>query len=150
MRLLQALGVVSASRYGAVAERLRKSEARVESLSKKLEEAAADSRTIRAKLEEAHRRLRETESEAARETQRLQKLKAEADRELARQKKKTVDIPALQDRLDELERELTVARGHLMAIEVKLDILEGAANVLDGRTRTVLAQRIPSRSSTPV
>jgi len=30
---------------------------------------------------------------------------------------------------------LSMARDHLMAIEAKLDILEGAANVLDLRTR---------------
>jgi hypothetical protein len=33
-----------------------------------------------------------------------------------------------------------VARDHLMAIEVKLDILEGAANVLDRRTRITAPQ----------
>jgi hypothetical protein len=47
----------------------------------------------------------------------------------------------LQNRLDVAEQELVAVREHLMAIEVKLDILEGAANVLDGRTRTVLAHR---------
>ena len=40
----------------------------------------------------------------------------------------------------ETERELMVARDHLMAIEVKLDILEGAANVLDRRTRITAPQ----------
>jgi len=47
-----------------------------------------------------------------------------------------VDVKKLRDRLADTERELMVARDHLMAIEVKLDILEGAANVLDKRTRS--------------
>jgi hypothetical protein len=45
-------------------------------------------------------------------------------------------VKKLRDRLNDTERELMVARDHLMAIEVKLDILEGAANVLDKRTRS--------------
>jgi len=47
---------------------------------------------------------------------------------------------SLRTRLIEAERELMVAREHLMAIEVKLDILEGAANVLDVRTRAAISQ----------
>ena len=31
-----------------------------------------------------------------------------------------------------------MARDHLMLIDTKLDILEGAANVLDNRTRSIL------------
>jgi chromosome segregation ATPase len=46
------------------------------------------------------------------------------------------DLVAMQSRLAETERALTLAREHLSAIEVKLEILEGAANVLDARTRT--------------
>ena len=44
-------------------------------------------------------------------------------------------------RLIEAEQELAAARNHLMVVEVKLDILEGAANVLDARTRTAPAQQ---------
>ena len=50
------------------------------------------------------------------------------------------NVKMLRDRLAETERELMVARDHLMAIEVKLDILEGAANVLDRRTRITAPQ----------
>ncbi len=48
---------------------------------------------------------------------------------------------ALDERLDRAERDLTAARDLLMAIEVKLDILEGAAQVLDARTRRMLADQ---------
>ena len=55
----------------------------------------------------------------------------------------------LKERLTRAERELTMAREQLMAIEVKLDILEGAANVLDVRTRTALRQQ-PRETGAPV
>jgi hypothetical protein len=42
-----------------------------------------------------------------------------------------------------------MAREHLMAIEVKLDILEGAANVLDVRTRTAIGKQ-PRQTGAPV
>lgn len=47
---------------------------------------------------------------------------------------------AMAERVEVATRELVIAREHLMAIEVKLDILEGAANVLDGRLRAARAQ----------
>ncbi len=55
----------------------------------------------------------------------------------------------LKERVTRAERELTMAREQLMAIEVKLDILEGAANVLDVRTRTALRQQ-PRETGVPV
>ena len=48
---------------------------------------------------------------------------------------------ALDERLDRAERDLTAARDLLMTIDVKLDILEGAAQVLDARTRRMLADQ---------
>jgi chromosome segregation ATPase len=141
MGLLSAFGLASASRLASMAERLRKSESRVESLSRKLEEAQADIRTWRSKAEEAQKRVKDAESETAREAQRFEKAKADIEKQATRDKKKTIDVDALDVRLDGAERDLAVSRDHLMAIEVKLDILEGAATVLDGRTRTLLAER---------
>ena len=46
----------------------------------------------------------------------------------------------LRMRLVEAEQSLGLAREHLMAIDVKLDILEGAANVLDARTRAAISK----------
>jgi hypothetical protein len=66
----------------------------------------------------------------------LDKTKAAATKARDRQ----VDLESLQARLQHAERELAGAREHLMVIEVKLDILEGAANVLDARTRTAVAR----------
>ncbi len=52
------------------------------------------------------------------------------------------ELSAMQLRLAQTERALAVAREHLNAIEVKLDILEGAANVLDARTRVAAQHRL--------
>lgn len=147
MGVLRALGLVPAARLMEAVERLRKSESRVESVSRKLEEVLSESCALRTKLEEAHRRLKDAEDHAARETQRFRKLEADAARQAARERKRAVDVPALESRLDNAERDLTVAREHLMAVEVKLDILEGAATVLDSRTRKLLAQPADGRRS---
>jgi hypothetical protein len=47
----------------------------------------------------------------------------------------------LQERLAVAERDLVTAREQLMAVEVKLDILEGAANVLDTRMRSTISRQ---------
>jgi len=47
----------------------------------------------------------------------------------------------LRERLVEAEHALIVAREQLMVIDAKLDILEGAANVLDARTRTAISKQ---------
>ena len=49
--------------------------------------------------------------------------------------RRTVELAQMQEQLAEAQRALALTREHLMAIEVKLEILEGAANVLDARTR---------------
>ncbi len=139
MGLLNAFGLVPSARLTAANERLRKLEARVETLSQKLADAQADARTWQVKAEEARKRATGVEAEAARELQRAEKARAEIEKEAAREKKRGVDVPALERRLDGAEQDLALARDHLMAIEVKLDILEGAATVLDRRTRTLLA-----------
>jgi chromosome segregation ATPase len=139
MGLFQLMGMVSAARLEDASERLRKAQARVESLSQKLEEVQAESRAWRTKLEDSQKRLEHAEERAAREAQRLEKFKAESARDAVREKKRNIDMPALEKRLDDADGTLVTARDHLMSVEVKLDILEGAANVLDARTRTLLA-----------
>lgn len=121
-RLLGAFGLVSARRYDV--------------LSRALDEAKAGSAEWKAKTGEAMARVRSLEGEVRRQTQVAEKLRTS----LEKQKQRREDIQKLRLRLADAERELVVAREHLMAIEVKLDILEGAANVLDSRTRAAIAR----------
>ena len=44
-------------------------------------------------------------------------------------------LDAKLERLTQAEQNVTLARGHLLAMETKLDVIEGALNVLDRRTR---------------
>ena len=55
------------------------------------------------------------------------------------------EFDKIGEQLTETERALAITREQLMAIEVKLDILEGAANVLDARTRSSI-ERQPDAS----
>ena len=90
----------------------------------------------KAKASEAMARAKEFEVEAKHQAKRAEKFRLAAER----WEQRAADFDALNARLRELERELAVAREHLMAVEVKLDILEGAANVLDVRTRAAIHQ----------
>lgn len=95
-----------------------------------------DDRTVdwKARAGEAIARVKELEAEARQQSKSTEKLRIAADRWKAR----AAEFETLQGRLRDLERELAVARELLMAVEVKLDILEGAANVLDVRTRATI------------
>lgn len=66
---------------------------------------------------------------------------------LERQQQQTTDSEKLRERLSLAERELIAAREQLMAVEVKLDILEGAANVLDVRTRAAISRQHTSTTA---
>jgi hypothetical protein len=72
---------------------------------------------------------------ANKDTRRLAQANAKGDRALKVLQGRLEDVDHLRRALPGTDRELSMARDHLMAIEAKLDILEGAANVLDLRTR---------------
>jgi hypothetical protein len=118
--VLAALGLVSARRHQA--------------LQQQLAELKAGAVAWKAKANEAGERAKSLEQEVRRQSQLAEKAKAAADKAARKQ----VEFDALVARLQHAERELAGAREHLMLIEVKLDILEGAANVLDARTRTAV------------
>lgn len=94
---------------------------------------------------EASARIKALERDVARQA----RLTKEARAALERQRKRDDEFEELREQLATTERELIVAREHLMAVEVKLDILEGAANVLDIRTRAAVTQA-PRQSGVPV
>ena len=134
---LRRLGIVGPRHYLHLLERLRKTEERAE----KLAQDASD----------AQKALRDAKEESERHAHRVEKLKADIDRLKAdferkydedrrglaqMDQKRATAVDGFADRLASAERELADARDVLMAIDVKLAILEGAANVLDARTRT--------------
>jgi chromosome segregation ATPase len=143
-RPIRILGLVRGRSYDALAEQQKKAEARASQLAQQLEKTRADSRLWKTKAEEATDALKkahEAADTAQRQMRLAEKLKDEAIKNRGLEQERTADLALLQQRLADSERELSIAREQLMAIEVKLDILEGAANVLDGRTRDVMARR---------
>ena len=148
VRLLGIIGLVPARRHALLERQLKEAETRAkkaESETKKvrqlLEEVRAESRAWKTRADDTGKQLKALATEAQRQRERAEKYKDAIDRSSQSAKAGSVDVETLLKRLDEAERELAVAREHLMAVEVKLDILEGAANVLDTRTRLVVAQQ---------
>jgi chromosome segregation ATPase len=136
-RPFRILGLVRGRSYDALAEQHAKAEAHAAKLARHLEESKADSRGWKTKAEEAVAELKKAQEDAA--TVRKELRQAEKQKELLQER--TAELVALKQRLADSERDLIVAREQLMAIEVKLDILEGAANVLDARTRELVTRR---------
>ena len=147
-------GLVTAGRYAVAVGRLHDAESRAKTLTKAVDALRADNRLLKTKANEAAERLKVADKEAARRAQTVERHKVEAERhrrevekhlreaeklrtDLERQRKREADLELMRKRLEEAERALGIAREHLMAIDVKLDILEGAANVLDSRTRVI-------------
>jgi chromosome segregation ATPase len=147
-RPFRILGLVRGRSYDALVEQQSKAETRAGRLAEQLEEAKANSRLWKAKADEAAGALKKAQDGAKNAEQQwrhAEKLREEADKHRRVEQQRTADLALLQRRLADSERELVIAREQLMAIEVKLDILEGAANVLDGRTRDVMARRSGSQ-----
>jgi chromosome segregation ATPase len=143
-RAARLIGLVRASRYQLVVDQLRRTEARCEEVKGELAEARTILRQRKEKLEELTGTLKETTS-ALRQSQKQARL---ADRLNAENVHLRKGLDSLKQRLSTAERDLAAARDHLMAVEVKLDILEGAARVLDRRTRTEL--KVESGTGAPV
>ena len=118
--LLAVFGLVSAGRYNA--------------LSRVAKEQSAAAQDWKTKASEEKARAKSLETELRRQSELAERHALTVEKFRRRQD----EVDKLRTRLVDAERELTVARDHLMAIEVKLDILEGAANVLDKRTRSAV------------
>ena len=116
IRLLAAFGLVPSGRY--------------ETLRRQADDLTNAAHHAKAKAREAKERLARLSLEI--------ETKAREVKDLQRQ---VADLTALNERLVVAERDLAAARELLMAVDVKLDILEGAANVLDVRTRSVVSRQ---------
>lgn len=128
IKVLAAFGLVPARRYAA--------------LSRQMEKMTRELRVSRKHVSAADARVGQLERQLQQEGQRLKKSLAAADQHVVATTRQDGEWKAMQTRLAETERALAIARDQLMAIEVKLDILEGAANVLDARTRASVDQGV--------
>jgi hypothetical protein len=116
IRLLAALGLVPAGRYRA--------------LRRMADQSKAEGHSWKGKARQATARSEKLLAENKRLVQAAERLQQQFG-----------DYAAMQERLTVAERDLIAAREQLMAVDVKLDILEGAANVLDIRTRAAISRQ---------
>jgi hypothetical protein len=148
-RLRNSIGLVTIEQLEAKAEQLRKAldqqrkaDARLAEVSRALDEARASAAAWKAIVEEERSRAEAARAEVLRLEHRIEKLTVDVDADRARfEARRAKDAERVQLRLDAAERDLRLSREQLMLVEVKLDVLEGAASVLDRRTRAVLEAR---------
>jgi hypothetical protein len=94
---------------------------------KEVEKARTDARNWKAKAEELHGKARQSDELAAR----LGKAQRQAERaEMYRTK-----LQEARARVERAKKAVAFSREQLLAIEMKLDLVEAAISILDRRTR---------------
>lgn len=130
-KLATLLGLVSSRRYAALQHRA--------------DDLRTEAKVWKKQTEKLTARAERAEAELKRHAQLLKRARADVERLSQRE----TEFDQVHTQLTRTERALGVAREQLMAIEVKMDILEGAANVLDARTRAE-ALRQPGKTTAAV
>lgn len=101
---------------------------------------------LKARLETTRRDVTRWKRKNEETAARLATVARDAERWKARDAAHVEELNALLDRfrrLESAEQHVELARGHLVTMETKLDVLEGAIAVLDRRTRDCLAPSPP-------
>ena len=124
IKLLAAVGLVPAGRYVMASRQAHKLDKELRAWKKRALKSGARATQLEEQLKDQIRRLKDA--------------RAATEQKATLTNRDEAEWKAMQSRLTESERALAIAREQLMAIEVKLDILEGAANVLDARTRSTV------------
>jgi chromosome segregation ATPase len=148
--LVRRLGLVTRGELRAAEDKIRTMRQRLEAMAERLAQATSASEQLQqARREETQRykaRLEEVESDHARRAARADEAAARAARRIdaleAQLRTRDAELEAagreetrLEQEVAAAMRDLQIARETLAVVEVKLDILEGAANVLDHRAR---------------
>jgi predicted nuclease with TOPRIM domain len=146
-RLMRRAGYVPIARARELSDKFTRVEQRNMELAKALDEAREAAQTLKDKLRDRSERadrVQQDHSEVEKKYQeRMEKLDQKTEREIARLREhdtaRSARVDDLRERMAWAEKSTQLGREHLMAIEVKLDIVEGAIKVLDQRTRAALA-----------
>lgn len=146
--LLGQLGLARAEQVEHAANQARQGAVRVKQLEAQLAGRREDSESWKRKNEEAIAAAAEWKKAASRAEAKAERAAADAAREAARVAELktrvgalTTQISDMTARLKEANKATATAREHLMATEVKLDLLEAAIQVLDTRTREAAVTR---------
>lgn len=137
-RALAAIGLVPARRYYEASRRATELTRARDDWKKRATKLARRERTLEQQTRDLERQLKK---------QARQRTPSPAPEPRVTTDVPSGDLMALQARLADTERALTLAREQLNAIEVKLEILEGAANVLDARTRVQVIDSTADRAA---
>lgn len=142
LKLLALLGLAPAThvaqataRAGKAADRVARLEERLARLSDDRDRWKQQHQEAASALGEAKRAARRAEDDAARARAEAAAARSQNDQWRSRADALTRELHDLRERLDESRRIGALAREHLMATEVKLDLIEAAIQVLDTRTR---------------
>jgi chromosome segregation ATPase len=141
-RALRAAGLERSGRASELREALARAEQRVVDLKKLLEHTRQEAQASKAKLHEASKHYeQQRQAERAAYQARLAKAEERSEKASARLGERDVarheKVGELREKVIAADRSVRIGRDHLMAIEVKLDVVEGAVNVLDRRFRMV-------------
>jgi predicted nuclease with TOPRIM domain len=150
-RILHGVGLERSRRGDELHQALKRSEQRIVDLKQALAHTRAEVQGTKARLrenldealagrredEERHRtRVEKLEARFREETEKLEaRVRKQIARLEERDKARLSNVNDLRDKLLASERSIRIGRDHLMAIEVKLDLIEGAINLLDRRFR---------------
>lgn len=150
--VLWRLGLVRRVRYQKAVEDLTKTQSRLDKIKAEHEKLRKEIEAARERADQMASALKRAQQDAKEWDQRTERFKSDLERKrkdmtekferdqhrrLEIERKQQIEFESLRQRLAIAERELVIARENLMAVEVKLDILEGAANILDARIRAV-------------
>jgi predicted nucleic acid-binding Zn-ribbon protein len=138
-KILGAFGLVTSGRHALVLARM-----------KEIEGKYRTALHWRARAEQADQVVGEARQQVKALTAELRqagKARLSAERALAKANQRLAELDDLRQKVLDTNRELAVAREHLMSVEVKLDVLEGAANILDSRSRLVVSTVTGERGS---
>ena len=145
--LLGAVGLSTAGQLRQLAAEARNASRRATELDARVAALRDDVETWKRRYEESTNAAAESKQAAAAATAKANRAAAEAERSAASvQEAKTraealaKQVRDLRERLDRANHAASTAREHLMAIEVKLDVVEAAIQVLDTRTRDAVVR----------
>jgi len=146
--LLATIGLAPAGQVEIATAHARKAAEKAKILEDRLASMRTDLEHWQHRCEERSNAVAEWKAAAARTETNLERAKANVVRSEAHAEEckvkagaLTAQVQELRTRLGDANRATTTSREHLMAMEVKLDLIEAAINVLDTRTREAAVTR---------
>jgi chromosome segregation ATPase len=140
--LLAAVGLAPARQIASLSAQTREAADRVAALEDRASKLRTDVDHWKRRHEESAGAAAEWKQAASTAGTRAQRAEAEVEALKARSEALATKARTLREQLDKAKHEATSAQEHLMAMEVKLDLIEAAIQVLDVRTRDRALARV--------